>query len=191
MASHVSSNMKSSTEEQMRAGMVLLMPRLRRFARALTGSWHQADDLVQDTIVRAMASWNDATRLVYMEGWVLRIMRNAWIDMQRARRVRLEYADAFRMWSRTASDDEDATHARLTLGTVEAALRSLPEDQRTVVLLVCVEEMSYAQAAAVLEIPVGTVMSRLARGRATLRQLLDEPQTDSKQQIETCIGPVR
>ena len=159
----------------MRAGMVLLMPRLRRFARALTGSWHQADDLVQDTIVRAMASWNDATRLIYMEGWVLRIMRNAWIDMQRARRVRLEYADAFRMWSHSASNDEDATIARLTLGTVEAALRSLPEDQRTVLLLVCVEEMSYAQAAAILDIPVGTVMSRLARGRATLRQLLDEP----------------
>jgi RNA polymerase sigma-70 factor, ECF subfamily len=95
------------------------------------------------------------------------------------------------MRSRSASDDEDATIARLTLGTVEAALRSLPEDQRTVVLLVCVEEMSYAQAAAVLEIPVGTVMSRLARGRATLRQLLDEPQADSKQQIETCIGPMR
>ena len=81
--------------------------------------------------------------------------------------------------------------ARLTLGTVEAALRSLPEDQRTVLLLVCVEEMSYAQAAAILEIPVGTVMSRLARGRATLRQLLDEPPADNKQQIETCIGPVR
>ena len=110
----------------MRAGMVLLMPRLRRFARALTGSWHQADDLVQDTIVRAMASWNDATRLIYMEGWVLRIMRNAWIDMQRARRVRLEYADAFRMWSRSASNDEDAAVARLTLGTVEAALGHCP-----------------------------------------------------------------
>src|ERR1700730_12712733 len=138
--------MRRSADEQMRAGMVLLLPRLRHFARALTGSWHQADDLVQDTIVRAMASWNDATRLVYMEGWVLRIMRNAWIDMQRARRVRLEYAAAFRVWSRSASDgEEDATIARLTLGTVEAALRTLPEDQRTVLLLVCVEEMSYAQ----------------------------------------------
>ena len=176
----------------MRAGMVLLMPRLRRFARALTGSWHQADDLVQDTIVRAMASWNDATRLIHMEGWLLRIMRNAWIDMQRARRVRLEYADAFRMWSRSASNDEDATVARLTLGTVEAALRSLPEDQRTVLLLVCVEELSYAQAAAVLDIPVGTVMSRLARGRATLRRTPRRTDTaDNEQQIETCIGPAR
>ena len=175
----------------MRAGVVLLMPRLRRFARALTGSWHQADDLVQDTIVRAMASWNDATRLIYMEGWVLRIMRNAWIDTQRARRVRLEYADAYRMWSRSANNDEDAAMARLTLGTVEGALRSLPEDQRTVLLLVCVEEMSYAQAAAILEIPVGTVMSRLARGRATLRQLLNEPAAVNKQQIETCSGPAR
>ena len=175
----------------MRAGMVLLMPRLRRFARALTGSWHQADDLVQDTVVRAMASWSDATRLIYMEGWVLRIMRNAWIDMQRARRVRLQYADEYRVWPRSASDGEDAAVARLTLGTVDAALQSLPEDQRAVLLLVCVEEMSYAQAAAVLEIPVGTVMSRLARGRAALRQLLNEPVAGNKQQVETCGGPAR
>jgi RNA polymerase sigma-70 factor, ECF subfamily len=68
-------------------------------------------------------------------------------------------------------------------------LQPLPEDQRTVLLLVCVEELSYAQAATVLDIRVGTVMSRLARARSTLRRLLDEPAAASRQQIEPAIGP--
>jgi RNA polymerase sigma-70 factor (ECF subfamily) len=183
--------MKRSADEQMRDGLVSLLPRLRRFARALTGSWHQADDLVQDTIVRAIASWNDETRLIHVEGWMFRIMRNAWIDMQRAKRVRVDYADAIRMKSDVESNGEDAAMARLTLGAVDDALQSLPEDQRTVLLLVCVEELSYAQAAAVLDVRVGTVMSRLARGRSTLRQLLNEPASSNRQQIEPAIGPVQ
>jgi RNA polymerase sigma-70 factor, ECF subfamily len=183
--------MRRSADEQMRAGMVLLLPRLRRFARALTGSWHQADDLVQDTVVRAIASWNDATRLIHVEGWMFRIMRNAWIDTQRARRVRLDHADAVRTRPANDSSGEDAAVARLTLGAVDDALQSLPEDQRTVLLLVCVEELSYAQAAAALDVRVGTVMSRLARARATLRRLLDEPVTAGRQQIEPAIGPAQ
>jgi RNA polymerase sigma-70 factor (ECF subfamily) len=182
--------MKRIADEQMRSGMVLLMPRLRRFARALTGSWHQADDLVQDTIVRAIGSWSDAERLNHMEGWLLRIMRNAWIDMQRARRVRLDYADDVRRRAQTERNPEDAAVAKLTLGAVDAAMRSLPEDQRTVLLLVCVEEFSYAQTAAVLDIPIGTVMSRLARGRAVLRDMLREP-ASGQRQAETAVGAVR
>ncbi len=78
--------------------------------------------------------------------------------------------------------------ARVMLGSVDAALQSLPEDQRIVVLLVCVEELSYAQAAEVLDVRVGTVMSRLARGRATLRRLLNEPATSNEPQTESVIG---
>jgi RNA polymerase sigma-70 factor (ECF subfamily) len=184
--------MTRSTDEQMRAGVVSLLPRLRRFARALTGSWHQADDLVQDTIVRAIASWGDAARLIHVEGWMLRIMRNAWIDTVRARQVRLDYADTIRIKSDRECNVEDAAVARLTLGAVDAALQSLPEDQRTVLLLVCVEELSYAQAAEVLDVRIGTVMSRLARGRSTLRQLLNEPApANRQQQPEPAIGPVQ
>jgi RNA polymerase sigma-70 factor, ECF subfamily len=180
--------MKRSADEQMRDGLVSLLPRLRRFARALTGSWHQADDLVQDTIVRAIASWNDATRLIHVEGWMFRIMRNAWIDMQRAKRVRLDYADAVRARPLPERNGEDGAMARLMLGTVDAALQSLPEDQRIVLLLVCVEELSYAQAAEVLDVRIGTVMSRLARGRSTLRRLLNEPASSNEQQTESVIG---
>ena len=171
--------------------MVLLMPRLRRFALALTGSRHQADDLVQDTMVRAMGASADATRPNHVEGWMLRIMRNVWVDAQRAKRVRLQHADALRMQSRTECDGEDATIARFDLRVVDTALRSLPEDQRTVLLLVCVEELSYAQAAAMLDIPIGTVMSRLGRARSTLRRLLREPAINNTQQAETVSGSAR
>jgi RNA polymerase sigma-70 factor, ECF subfamily len=183
--------MKRSADEQMRAGMVLLLPRLRRFARALTGSRQLADDLVQDTIVRAISSWSDPTRLVYVDGWMFRIMRNAWIDIQRAKRVRLDYADAFRMNSLPERNGEDVMVARLTLGTVGAALQSLPEEQRSVLLLVCVEELSYASVAAVLDVPVGTVMSRLARGRSALRRLLNEPNACNEREKERVIGTVQ
>jgi RNA polymerase sigma-70 factor, ECF subfamily len=183
--------MKRSADEQMRAGIVLLQPRLRRFGRALTGSWHQADDLVQDTIVRAIAAWSEATELTRIDGWMFRIMRNAWIDMQRARRVRLDYADTLRTYSLSERNGEDLAVGRLMLGSVDAALQSLPEDQRAVLLLVCVEEMSYAQAAEVLDVRVGTVMSRLARGRSALRLLLNEPAASNKQQIEPAIGPMQ
>jgi RNA polymerase sigma-70 factor (ECF subfamily) len=180
--------MKRPADEQMRAGMVSLLPRLRRFARALTGSWHQADDLVHDTIVRAMASWSDTTGLIHVDGWLLRIMRNAWIDMQRARRVRLDYADAVRARPLPEANGEDGAMARLMLGSVDAALQSLPEDQRIVLLLVCVEELSYAQAAEVLDVRIGTVMSRLARGRASLRRLLNEPAIGNEPETESVIG---
>ena len=183
--------MRRSADEQMRAELVLLVPRLRRFARALTGNWHQADDLVQDTVVRAIDAWGDAARSIRVEGWMFRIMRNAWIDMQRARRVRRDYADALRTKSYTVFGGEDAAVARLTLGAVDTALQSLPEDQRSVVLLVCVEELSYAETAAVLDVPVGTVMSRLSRGRATLRRLLEEPAAETRQRNEPAIGPVQ
>jgi RNA polymerase sigma-70 factor, ECF subfamily len=143
---------------------------------------------VQDTVVRAIASWCEAAQSVHVDGWMYRIMRNAWIDMQRSKRVRLDYADALRMRSRSECGGEDAAVARLTLGAVDDALQSLPEDQRTVLLLVCVEDLSYAATAAVLDVPVGTVMSRLARARSTLRRLLDEPATSNRQQTESAIG---
>ena len=176
----------------MRSGMVLLMPRLRRFARALSGSWHQADDLVQDTIVRAISAL-ERRGAPEPHGRLAASHHAQCLD---------RYAEGQEIYGwitpRTSACDpvrdtnaEDATVARLTLGAVDAAMRSLPEDQRTVLLLVCVEEFSYAQTAAVLDIPVGTVMSRLARGRATLRELLHEPASSRPQHAATAIGSAR
>jgi RNA polymerase sigma-70 factor (ECF subfamily) len=151
-----------------REGLVRLLPRLRRFARAITGDPHDADDLVQTALARALAraaQWRPEQRL---EGWVFGIVRNAWIDEQRGRGRRLFATDA----------DIDALGTspitgQETMLAVEKAMAQLPEEQRSAVALVLVEGLSYREAAEALEVPVGTLTSRLARGRAALQALLD------------------
>jgi RNA polymerase sigma-70 factor (ECF subfamily) len=179
--------MECSIEQQMRADLVSMLPRLRRFARSLTNNRHQADDLVQETMVRAIVAGSDPAASVRVDAWTFRIMRNAWIDMLKARRVRQEYADAVYAMPPQEVDGEDSAMAGLMLGTVRAAMQSLPEEQRIVVLLVCVEQFSYAQVAEMLAVPVGTVMSRLARGRAALRHLVNARRHHEKSPNEPVI----
>jgi RNA polymerase sigma-70 factor (ECF subfamily) len=169
---NVYADMECSIEQQTRADLVSLLPRLRRFARSLTGNRHQADDLVQETMVRAIVAGNDPSGAARVDAWTFRIMRNAWIDMLKARRVRQDYADAVCAMSREENGGENTAMASLMLDAVQAAMRSLPEEQRIVLLLVCVEQFSYAQVAEMLAVPIGTVMSRLARGRTALRHLV-------------------
>lgn len=150
--------------------LAALLPRLRRFARALTGDPHDADDLVQATLERALAragQWRPQQRL---EGWVFGIARNAWIDELRGR------GRGRRLF--TAEVDADSLGAtpmegQATLMSVQAAMARLPEEQRSAVALVLVEGLSYREAAEVLEVPVGTLTSRLARGRDALQGLLE------------------
>ena len=160
--------------------LLAVLPRLRRFARGLTGSSHDADDLVQiacERAIRNIGQWNPTTR---MDSWLYRIVQTAWIDSRRANKVRADYAAAVTATATEEHGGEDQTVAALTVGAVDAALQQLPEEQRNVLLLVCVEQLSYAQAAEVLRIPVGTVMSRLARGRLALRRLVDGPNADAE-----------
>jgi RNA polymerase sigma-70 factor (ECF subfamily) len=153
--------------EEMRAALVHLLPRLRRFGVALTGSHTDADELVQDTCERAMRKehqFRDGSRL---DAWLYGIMRNRWTDEIRWRRIRrhdgIEAADAT-----MGQDGQRAADARMTLAAVRDALATLPADQRTVLVLVCVDGLSYKAAADVLGVAIGTVMSRLSRGRRDL-----------------------
>jgi RNA polymerase sigma-70 factor (ECF subfamily) len=152
--------------------LVALLPRLRRFARALTGSVADADDLVQATVERALArrdQWRPGTRL---DSWTLTMMRNAWIDEARARQRRsavLQGSQAAETVADPAALDMDR---RLALRGVEAAMAELPETQRIAVALVLVEGMSYAEAAKVLDVPIGTLTSRLVRGRQAILERL-------------------
>ena len=123
-------------------------------------------------MVRAIVAGNDPTVTARVDAWTFRIMRNAWIDMLKARRVRQDYADAVCAMSPAENGGEDTAMASLMLDAVQTALRSLPEEQRIVLLLVCVEQLSYARVAEMLAVPIGTVMSRLARGRTALRHLV-------------------
>jgi RNA polymerase sigma factor (sigma-70 family) len=148
-----------------------LLPRLRRFARALTRRNEDADDLEQAAIERALnkaALWQPGTRL---DSWMFRIMKNAWIDETRSRQRASEVFLPEEAGDAVGHRPTDAHDDRLAL---QAALQQLGDEQRLAVVLVLVEGLSYQEAAAVLEVPVGTLTSRLARGREALMRLLDD-----------------
>ena len=161
--------------DDIRARMVAVLPRLRRFAYALTGSTEQGDDLVQETCLRALSRverWQPGSRL---DSWMYRIAQNIWLDRMRANKVRGEVVDVDAVEQMPGSDGRDITESQLTLEAVDSALARLPPEQRAVIALVCIEGVSYKEAADVTGVPIGTIMSRLARARQSLHVLLDKP----------------
>lgn len=157
------------------ADLIGRLPVLRRFALSLCRNPDTADDLVQITVEKAIlgrAGFDPATRL---DAWLFRILRNAWIDMTRRHRTRGTEIDVDDVPEAATVDGRRLTEARLMLDAAARALESLPVEQREVLILVCYEELSYAEAAQVLGIPVGTVMSRLSRGRIALAEKLGMP----------------
>jgi RNA polymerase sigma-70 factor, ECF subfamily len=159
-------------QDKFEPDLIAALPKLRRFALSLCRRGDVADDLVQTTVEKALAgraSWDPATRL---DPWLFRILRNAWIDLSRRSLTRGTEIDVADAPEAATVDGDRVTEARLMLRETEAALATLPDEQREVILLVCFEEMSYAETAEVLGIPKGTVMSRLARGRIALAERL-------------------
>ena len=154
--------------------MVELLPRLRRLGRVLARDGADADDLVQLTLERALArraQWRPGTSLA---SWMFRIMKNAWIDESRSRTRRGGVFLPQEAGEGVGDTGAEALDARLALGEVERALARLPDEQRAAVALVLVEGLSYQEAAQVLEIPAGTLTSRLVRGRLALAAQLQE-----------------
>ncbi len=148
--------------------LVLLLPRLRRLARALTPQGADADDLVQATLERAWrrrGQWRPGTSL---EAWMFTIMKHAWIDETRARSRRDRRAAPAEAADMVADPLSPGLELRLEADAVRRAVARLPEDQRLAVALVLVDGLSYAEAAEVMEAPVGTLTSRLWRARASL-----------------------
>jgi RNA polymerase sigma-70 factor, ECF subfamily len=158
---------------EIRHQMVVLLPRLRAFARALARTSDAADDLVQATCEKALRSlhlWTPGTRL---DSWMFRIMQNEWIDTKRRTRPQVEIDEPAIQPLLVGEDGRRTVEARLTLDQVRALIERLPEEQRTVLTLICLEDMSYRETAEILEIPIGTVMSRLGRARNALAKALD------------------
>jgi RNA polymerase sigma-70 factor (ECF subfamily) len=150
-----------------RPDLIEHLPRLRRYARALTGDLNRADDLVQDTLERALAKldrWQPGSDL---RAWLFTLMHNLFVNQIRIRRPpETVMEDAL---------DEPVSGGQmeaLTARDIHDALAQLPEEQREVLLLVGLEQFGYAEAAQVLGVPVGTVMSRLSRARERMRQML-------------------
>jgi RNA polymerase sigma-70 factor (ECF subfamily) len=154
---------------QVQDQLAVLLPRLRRFARSLTRNVHDADDLVQVALERALLrleQWRAGSRL---DSWMFAIIHNAWIDELRARH-REERVIAPEAAGEHVADAASESH--IDALSLQAAFEQLPEEQRSAVLLVLVEGLSYKEAAAVLNVPIGTVTSRIARGRGALEALL-------------------
>jgi RNA polymerase sigma-70 factor, ECF subfamily len=152
--------------------LVAVLPRLRRFARGLTGSAVEADDLVQAACERALARTHQFQVGTRFDSWMFRIVQTVWIDQLRARDTRkTESEDA----ALNVGSDESVrrVEARMALREVQAAVDTLPAEQRVALLLVTVEGLSYKEAADVAEVPVGTIMSRLARARLALLAKLE------------------
>jgi RNA polymerase sigma-70 factor, ECF subfamily len=155
--------------EQLREQIVDLLPRLRRFARTLARDPHDADDLVQIAVERALARSEQLRADSRLSSWMFGIVRNAWIDetRTRGRRNRVFVPEAL------GENVGDTLHESQTDGlSVQDAMARLPDEQRVAVALVLVEGLSYKEAAEIMGVPLGTLTSRLARGREALQSML-------------------
>ena len=158
--------------ESFRQQLLAAIPRLRRYARSLAFDAGSADDLVQTALERALSHWHQFDQRRDMLVWLLSIAHNAHLD-QRRRDARLSIIDPAQV---DAQQDARRSDPGVDVGLrldLSAALAGLSLEQRETLLLVCVEQLSYAECAEALGIPIGTVMSRVSRARAALREALE------------------
>jgi RNA polymerase sigma-70 factor (ECF subfamily) len=151
-----------------------LLPRLRRFAHALSRDSADADDLTQATIERALrskAQWQPGSRL---DSWAYRIMRNLWIDTARARARKVRVEAPSEEADTIGDDPRAAMDASLDLQLMMGAMEQLPDEQREVVALILIEGFGYREVCDMLDLPMGTVSSRLVRGRNRLLAMVGE-----------------
>ena len=163
-------NQSLSFEDELAA----LLPRLRRFAHALSRNPNDADDLAQATVERALkskAQWQAGTRL---DSWAYRIMRNLWIDTVRSRNRKERFEAPAEEGESLGQDPRPGIEAAIDLQRVMAAMERLPDEQREVLALILIEGFGYREAAEMLELPIGTVSSRLVRGRTALLAMVGD-----------------
>lgn len=154
--------------------LAALLPRLRRFAHGLSRDAADADDLTQAAIERALKSrdqWQAGTRL---DSWCYRITRNLWIDTARSRARRIVHEAPEEEGLNVGDDPRDAMDAAVDLRRLMLAMDRLPDEQREVVALILIEGFGYREASEMLGLPIGTVSSRLVRGRMALLAMVGE-----------------
>lgn len=162
------------TSDEFETGLAEALPRLRRFAHSLSRDPADADDLAQQTVERALRSrerWEPGTRL---DAWLYRIMRNLWIDEGRSRTRKARVERPPEDGENIGFDPRAGQDAAIDLARVMAAMERLPDEQREVVALILVEGFGYREAAELLDLPIGTVSSRLVRGRTALLAMVGE-----------------
>lgn len=165
--------------EDIRKRMVDFLPRLRRFACSLTKDLDHGDDLVQETCTRALQrldQWEPGTSL---ESWMFRIAQNIWFDRSRAVKSRGQVVEIDEISDLSGEDGRRVTENSLVLKSVLEGMSRLPPEQQVLLSLVCIEGLSYKEAAHTLNVPIGTVMSRLARARRALHDNLEGTATSN------------
>ena len=154
--------------------LAAVWPRLRRFAHALARNPADADDLAQMAAEKAFKSFNQFQPGTKFDSWLFRICRTSWIDTIRSRNRRAAHEAPGELAESIGYDPSPATEAAIDLGRAQAAMQRLPEEQREVVALILIEGFGYREVAEMLDMPIGTVSSRLVRGRLALLELVGE-----------------
>jgi RNA polymerase sigma-70 factor, ECF subfamily len=166
----------NNTLEDIGTQLLVILPRLRRFCIGLAGSVADGDDLCQATVERALANQRRFKPGSRLDSWLFKIARNLFLNKIRADTVRRGHLHMVQQTEQIVQDGEAAGQAKIELGRVFAEVCRLPEEQRSVLLLVAVEGMSYKDTAAITGLPIGTVTSRIARARQSLRVMVGESQ---------------
>jgi RNA polymerase sigma-70 factor, ECF subfamily len=167
----------SPLSDELRASLLKAIPHLRAFAISLTGKVDQADDLVQEAIMRGLSHLDSFTPGTDLQAWLFTILRNLFYTSLRKRRREVEDPDGVIAGMLSTAPEQ---HGRLDLNDLRTALGKLSVEQREALLLVGAEGMSYEEAAAICEVNIGTIKSRINRARTRLAELLDVADTDSR-----------
>jgi RNA polymerase sigma-70 factor (ECF subfamily) len=160
--------------ESVRTAIVAALPRIRRFCHAVAGNAADGDDLMQSTVERALSRSGQFEPGTRIDSWMFRIAQNLNIDAARARLRRGTTVPIEDIAERVGEDGRDLVENRSQLAAAQRALQAVPDDQRAAFVLVVVEGLSYREAAEVLAVPVGTIMSRIARARARIESAIGE-----------------
>lgn len=161
-----------------REELVSLLPRLRRYALSLTGSMHDAEDLLHSTVEKALSKTDQFTEGTDLDRWLFRICKNLWFDEWRHRKIRGPSVDPQEMKNEPWMDGESHAQNRIRMNELDEALQKLQANHRVILVLVVIEGYSYKEVSERLDMPIGTVMSRLARARAKLASLFPANKSD-------------
>lgn len=164
--------MAEDREQPIRDAIIAALPRLRRFCQGLAGNAQDGDDLMQSTVERALSRAHQFEAGTRVDSWMFRISQNLRIDAARAAARRGTQVPVEDLPETIGEDGRVTVENRSDLAAAQRALQAVPEDQRAAFLLVVVEGLSYREAAEVLDVPVGTIMSRLARARGRIEQVV-------------------
>ncbi len=175
--------------QDVRKELVALLPRLRRFAYSLSGSMDEAEDLLQSACEKALSRLDQFEPGTRLDSWMFQIIRTVWIDRIRYRKRRPADGDPDAV-DNAAFDarTHEQLEARMDLDIIREEIAKLPEEQRAVLGLVTVDGLSYQEAANTLGVPIGTIMSRLARARRKLAEAIDKPRERVRAKVTTA-GP--